>query len=288
MMHTILKLLRHAFLPHQENNYRAKVLHHDSLTYIMGLLMVTALIFRASYTTSFHRVLGASLNIQTQVLLADTNKERAQRGLGPLTLNQQLSEAAVDKASDMFARDYWNHYSPTGTSPWYFFTKNDYHYLYAGENLAKDFTDSSEVVRAWMQSTKHRDNILNSEYTEIGFAVEEGILQGKPTVLVVQLLATPDPTYVPDSNSVAQKKPNVLNAHSTAPSVQKTKFINTAIWGRNAILFILALLISALAIDMYVFEKQKLYRTTGKSVIHIIFLCVVIIGIVVINTGAII
>ena len=287
MMHSFTKFLRHAFLPHQENNYRAKVLHHDSLTYIMGLLLVTALIFRTSATTSFHKVLGASLNIQTQALLADTNKERAQYGLNALTTNKQLSEAAADKARDMFAHDYWNHYSPTGTSPWYFFTKHNYRYVYAGENLAKDFSDSPKVIQAWMQSTKHRENILRPEYTEIGFAVEEGMLQGKPTVLVVQLLATPDPSYVSTANSPPQPKSNVLNAHS-APSVQKTKLINTAVWGRNAMLFILAILISALAIDMYIFEKQKMYRSTGKSMYHIIFLFVVIVGIVVINTGAII
>ncbi|PJE62588.1 hypothetical protein COU88_04175 [Candidatus Roizmanbacteria bacterium CG10_big_fil_rev_8_21_14_0_10_39_6] len=287
MMHSFTKFLRHAFLPHQENNYRAKVLHHDSLTYIMGLLLVTALIFRTSATTSFHKVLGASLNIQTQALLADTNKERAQYGLNALTINKQLSEAAADKARDMFAHDYWNHYSPTGTSPWYFFTKHNYRYVYAGENLAKDFSDSPKVIQAWMQSTKHRENILRPEYTEIGFAVEEGMLQGKPTVLVVQLLATPDPSYVSTANSPPQPKSNVLNAYN-APSVQKTKLINTAIWGRNAMLFILAILISALAIDMYIFEKQKMYRSTGKSMYHIIFLFVVIVGIVVINTGAII
>ncbi|MCR4329743.1 MAG: CAP domain-containing protein [Candidatus Roizmanbacteria bacterium] len=287
MMRSIMKYLKHVFLPHQGNNYRAKVLHHDSLTYIMGLLLITVLIFRTSATTSFHKVLGASLNIQTQALLLDTNKERAQNGLGALTLNKQLSEAAADKAHDMFAHDYWNHYSPTGTSPWYFFTKHDYHYLYAGENLAKDFSDSSKVVHAWMQSPKHRENILRSEYTEIGFAVEEGILQGKPTVLVVQLLATPDPSYVPIKDTAPQQKSNALNAYS-APSVQKTKLINTAVWGRNAMLFVLAVLISALAIDMYIFEKQKMYRSTGKSVFHIIFLFVVIVGIFVINTGAII
>lgn len=287
MMHSFTKFLRHAFLPHQENNYRAKVLHHDSLTYIMGLLLVTALIFRTSATTSFHKVLGASLNIQTQALLADTNKERAQYGLNALTTNKQLSEAAADKARDMFAHDYWNHYSPTGTSPWYFFTKHNYRYVYAGENLAKDFSDSPKVIQAWMQSTKHRENILRPEYTEIGFAVEEGMLQGKPTVLVVQLLATPDPSYVSTANSPPQPKSNVLNAYN-APSVQKTKLINTAVWGRNAMLFILAILISALAIDMYIFEKQKMYRSTGKSMYHIIFLFVVIVGIVVINTGAII
>jgi len=286
-MHGLTKFLKHAFLPHQGNNYRAKVLHHDSLTYIMGLLLITILIFRTTANTSFHRVLGASLNIQTQVLLADTNKERAHYGLNPLTLNKKLSEAAADKAHDMFAHDYWNHYSPTGTSPWYFFTKNDYHYLYAGENLAKDFSDSAKVVQAWMQSTKHRENILRSEYTEIGFAVEEGVLQGKPTVLVVQLLATPDPSYVPDTNASTQQKSNVLNATS-APSVQKAKLINTAVWGRNAMLFILTILICALAIDMYIFERQKMYRSTGKSVFHIVFLFVVIIGIVVINTGTII
>lgn len=288
MFCSLKKHLRNLFVPHQSNNYRAKILQHDTLTYIMGVFLVVALVFRTSGTSSFHHVLGASLHIQTQTLLEDTNKERVDRGLKPLSLNKTLSEAAADKANDMFAHNYWNHYSPTGTSPWYFFNKHEYQYTFAGENLAKDFTDSANVVQAWMQSAKHRENILRPEYTEIGFAIEEGVLQGKPTVLVVQLLATPDPTYRAPATQLIDKESNVLPAHQQLPAISHQPLINTASWGRSTIIVMLAVLICSLSIDMYIFERRKLYRSTGKSTVHILFLFIVIIGIIVINTGTII
>ncbi|HYD91953.1 MAG TPA: CAP domain-containing protein, partial [Flavobacterium sp.] len=45
---------------------------------------------------------------------------------------------------------------------------------YAGENLALQYTSSEEVQKAWMASPKHRANILNPNYEDVGYAIASG------------------------------------------------------------------------------------------------------------------
>lgn len=72
--------------------------------------------------------------------------------------------------------------------------KVDYQYAYAGENLAKNFTTADAATTAWMASPKHRANILSSHYSDVGYAVVDGTLDGKHTTLIVSLFATPATT----------------------------------------------------------------------------------------------
>ena len=103
------------------------------------------------------------------IALANTSREKA--GLTPLSANRALTEAAQAKANDMLKNDYFAHTSPTGVDPWYWIKKEGYQYKAAGENLAINFTSAKEQHSAWMNSSSHRDNILNGRYQEIGVAV---------------------------------------------------------------------------------------------------------------------
>lgn len=120
-----------------------------------------------------------------------TNTKRTTNSLGSLTESDLLDKAARQKLADMFANNYWEHISPTGVQAWDFMKKVGYSYQYAGENLAKGYHDSTSTVNAWMDSTTHRENILNTNYSEIGVATGSGKLDGKPVTLVVQLFGKP-------------------------------------------------------------------------------------------------
>jgi len=120
-----------------------------------------------------------------------TNQERANLVLPLLKRNPILDQAAQLKANDMAVNGYFAHNSPTGITPWYWFGQVGYLFTYAGENLAVHFSDSDEVVSAWMASPTHRANIVNSNYTEIGIGTARGIYQGYETVFVVQLFGRP-------------------------------------------------------------------------------------------------
>jgi hypothetical protein len=91
----------------------------------------------------------------------------------------------------MFAEQYWAHVSPSGIQPWKWFGDVGYNYSFAGENLAKNYPTSQATVDAWMNSPTHRENILNKEYTDVGFAVMDGVLNGQNTTLVVALYGAP-------------------------------------------------------------------------------------------------
>jgi hypothetical protein len=131
-------------------------------------------------------VLGRSTDITTVSLLQQTNQERLGHGENVLALNNQLSSAAQAKAEDMVARNYWSHKTPDGREPWTFVDKTDYKYGSAGENLAYGFSTGSATMSAWMNSPEHRSNILENNYSDVGFGVVSAKnFQGSGAVTVV-------------------------------------------------------------------------------------------------------
>lgn len=158
-----------------------------------GMLALTLLTFVGA---NLHAVLWQSSRwlvstVLPAVVIDMTNDERADIAAAPLRRSAVLDEAARLKAQHMAKNEYFSHYAPDGTSPWYWFDTAGYSYAHAGENLAIHFTDSSEVVGAWMNSPTHRANIVNGVFTEIGVGTAKGEYEGYDTVYVVQLFGTP-------------------------------------------------------------------------------------------------
>ncbi|MCD4694519.1 CAP domain-containing protein [bacterium] len=119
-----------------------------------------------------------------------TNQERLNNNLEKLDFNPKLKKAAYAKAKFLLNNQIFTHNtSEKKFSDW---IKNvDYEYSFVGENLAINFTENEEVVRAWMESKGHRENILSEDYTEIGVSVLEGEYDGHSTYLIVQIFGTP-------------------------------------------------------------------------------------------------
>lgn len=183
-------MLHKLFLP--KSKKRSPILSIEML--FLANVIVVLLIFSRIASLKNHdlHILGFATDINTAALLEKTNFQRQQNGLSALSYNNVLSNAAYQKAQDMFTDDYWAHVAPDGKTPWDFIIQNGYKYSYAGENLAKDFNKSGGVVSAWMNSPSHRANILNPNYTEVGFAVVNGNLSGEETTLVVQMFGQPE------------------------------------------------------------------------------------------------
>lgn len=136
-----------------------------------------------------------------------TNIARAQNGALPaLTENSALNLDAQMKLNDMFAKQYFEHESPTKVGPADLARAVGYEYIVVGENLALgDFGGDLGVVTAWMNSTGHRANILNTHYQEIGVAVGKGMYKGYETWLAVQSFGMPvSACPVIDANLKAQ------------------------------------------------------------------------------------
>lgn len=107
---------------------------------------------------------------EKQQAFALLNQDRAANGLPALTLNSKLTSLADAYAADMIKRGYFSHYNPEGQSPFDRMNNAGISYKTAGENLAIN-TNVSAAEAAFMKSSGHRANILNSSYTDVGIGV---------------------------------------------------------------------------------------------------------------------
>ncbi|MEL3962935.1 SafA/ExsA family spore coat assembly protein [Lysinibacillus endophyticus] len=96
------------------------------------------------------------------------NVERAKVGLPALKNDWELARVAEHKSQDMATKKYFDHTSPTYGSPFTMLKNYGISYRSAGENIAQGQRSAAEVVNAWMNSSGHRANILNKNYTHIG------------------------------------------------------------------------------------------------------------------------
>lgn len=311
MNHTMYRriryLLRHYFVPHESNNWRAKSLHPHFLVFYIALLLFVQVHF--GYPGVSGSVLGYATGISAERLLELVNEQRTKSGIPALSPSAELTQAAIGKAGDMFAKNYWAHISPTGETPWAFITHAGYQYIYAGENLAKSFNTSEEVVAAWMNSPAHRANILKPEYSEIGFAIQNGRLRGEETTLVVQELgartsAAPiaktapvdiQPTAVPlEIALVEEVQPTAVQPEPTRREVpdgtsRSIILSDTSVGSNNTpnvvsqgqwlpfgttktlSLVIAETLLLLLCLDAVYIWRHRAVRTTGHTWSHIVF-----------------
>lgn len=306
-MRKLFNFFHYLMVPREDNNYRAKALHADFLTAYLLIALGVALVFKNGVGGSTGNVLGFATDITIEKLFQLTNQERQKSGLPLLTYNEKLAEAARKKGADMFAKNYWAHYSPEGTAPWDFIHNAGYQYEYAGENLAKNFMFSQGVVDAWMNSPTHKENLLRKEYSDVGFAVVNGVLNGEETTLVVQEFGKPLATVAVNSKVSAEE--NTLPAAKPAEeSVQKAPeqiVVNTApaagqeatvlangisrpkinilpaYLNMNIVFF--AFLLLTLAVDFYFAMKLKVVRVSGRNITHFMFIGFIFAGLLLIT-----
>jgi len=287
-MKQIIDTVHHFFVPRHTNNFNAKLLHHDFLT----IYLIVAILFGAGikHMQQTGNILGYATDVTVQKLYELTNIERGRNNINNLNYNEELAEAARRKAEDMFAQDYWAHYGPKGETPWQFILASGYQYEYAGENLAKNFMFSDGVMKAWLDSTTHRDNLLRKEYADVGFAVVNGVLNGEETTLVVQMFGKPlyandtVAAETPKTETVVAQKPIVSEVLAYDATPQNSSFFGTYL---NINIVFFAILMIALMLDFYFAAKLNLIRVRGKNLIHFMFIGFIAIGAFIIIQGSI-
>lgn len=320
-MQSVKEWFHHYFIPRESNNHRAGILHHRSLFILIAAILLSQ-VFMTLGERKYPAVLGISYSITPEELLTLTNQKRQDAGLPPLKMNSELANAAAGKAQDMFIKNYWAHVSPDGVTPWVFIKGAGYEYMYAGENLARGFTTATDVMNAWMASPGHRENILSKNYSDIGFAIKSGTLTGDDTVLVVEefgsrasdiaqrdtsvaaagepipvsitpvpktqgAVTIPTPTQGPEPTAVfkpVMPQPAIEHAPLVA-SVNNQPLINTKSVTRNISLFLIALLIIVLSLDLWVVEKRNIVRAVAHNADHIIFLTLIFIAVILFSSG---
>lgn len=290
--------LRHFFLPHPETHKKAHLLSFKAL--IIYILFFLLLQFGLGTLSRVRPdILGISSALNQQDLIRLTNEERAKSGLPALLEDGRLSAAAAAKAQNMFAENYWAHFSPSGKDPWGFINGAGYKFTYAGENLARNFYNSPDVVNAWMASPTHKDNILNSHYRNIGIAIVEGKLDGQDTILVVQEFGTPvesialAPTIqaapVPSKTPVSSPSDSPVStsaplAQASIPVVNLPIVASEQIKANQGIDGYLALryiglgflfgLFLLILVDLYILRRRAVTRLAGRHLPHLAIITV--------------
>lgn len=281
------------FLPHSHNNHKAKILWPRSILILIGLfIMGKSFIDMTIYLKP--GVLGYASQIDPEKVIELTNIQRQNAGLDVVKENKELDAAALAKASDMFAKGYWAHVSPTGTEPWYFITQAGYKYQHAGENLARDFSNPKDIVAAWMASPTHKQNLLDSRYQDIGVAVMDGYINGVETTIVVQMFGTIPKTTpkITASNTVIPQVPlaqAVDKAQSRVLTDTKNLIPESGLspldLSRSWSLAFVILVLFALSMDWIFVFRYNIIRISGKTWAHLTYFAAIAAIIIIIRQG---
>ena len=299
----ILRFLRHLFLPHESNNQKAKILHSSSLI-LISLILILYQVVLTLLPRVGPKILGYAANISPDEVIRLTNEKRAQNGLVPLSTNSVLSQAAQAKGADMLNKGYWAHVAPDGTQPWKFFIDFGYKYRYAGENLARDFSNPASAVDAWMNSPSHKENLLSPKYKEIGVAVVEGNLAGADTTIIVQFFGTKYSDVLP-AVPLAENQPATAATTSpilspiavfltpaptstptnlaTAAGILISPFKST----QKVSLIVVGLLLAVLVLDALIVSRRRIARIGGRTFAHLAFLGMILVIALILKAGQI-
>lgn len=283
--HKQKKKIRHHFLPCPVTKKRATLLHHNFFWLYGSIFLFFLVLINASKTIA-PGVLGYASDIKVSELLKKTNEYRKQNGKKELVLNEKLSKAALEKAKYMFEKDFWAHTAPDGTEPWYFVLNQGYDYAFAGENLARNFNSSTEVVEAWIKSSSHRENLVSDNYDEVGFGVVNGVLNGYETTLVVQFFGKPRNMANISTKQDEEKyilSLNEKNGESVILSNSESSMVYDISDIFKYLAFsILGFVIALFFFDVYYSKKHGIDKFTGHTSAHLMMLLAVFISLVVI------
>ncbi len=291
-------VLHNWFLPHKDTHNKAHLISWQALFFYVCLFIFLQVGFSIiSYTKP--GVLGISANLENldqKKIIELTNTERQKLGLSPVSENEELDKAASAKADNMFTENYWAHFAPSGKSPWDFILGAGYRFTFAGENLAKNFYSSDDVVKAWMNSPSHRENLLNSKYKDIGIAVKMGVLNGQNTVLVVQEFGTTQNIANKPAVNVSGKQVAVPNEDFSKPvlfasvsqyNLNTKPLLDPYLFFKYAGISLVSFMVLLLAVDILVLYKRGVLRISSHYMAHMSILSISAVSIITSHQGSI-
>ena len=136
----------------------------------LGLLLLAVFVLLAAlvavpgtaFAANTKTVSGTFRFGDAQSVLTLVNKQRSSYGRSSLVMTKELTDVAMMRAAELAVK--FSHTRPNGQ---YFPAVVPYNYA-VGENIANGQTTPSVVMTDWMNSTGHRENILDSQFSYIG------------------------------------------------------------------------------------------------------------------------
>ena len=117
---------------------------------------------------------------RADLLIAVNNARKVARKCGAtsyaavpaLVANTKLHTAAQGHAASMASKNFFSHTGLDGKNPFDRMTAAGYVFSYAGENIAAGNSTVTATMTQWLSSPGHCANIMNKNYTEIGFGYD--------------------------------------------------------------------------------------------------------------------
>jgi len=98
------------------------------------------------------------------------NEERRKVGARNLRLNSKLNAACRVHTADMSRHKFKSHRGSDGSTFQQRAARQGYSWSGLGENVAETYKNTRAAMSGWMASSGHRNNILNTQWTEMGYA----------------------------------------------------------------------------------------------------------------------
>lgn len=136
-------------------------------------------------------ILGAQ-TFNAADIVTYVNIEREKRGIVPLRINTILTKAAQKRADVILKYQNFSHQDPyenielASVVPEF-----GYHYMYASENIGMGGISGDDFVKGFMNSTSHRENLLNKDLVDTGIALVTGQYQNYYVNIAVEIFAIP-------------------------------------------------------------------------------------------------
>jgi uncharacterized protein YkwD len=138
---------------------------------LVAFVTASAVAPQAAAPSAERLVRAARLEDQVAVRV---NLVRRRHGLAPLDESGGLAGAARRHSRDMAVKGYFEHDSASGTAFWRrierTYASSGYGRWEVGENIAWNTARATavDIVRQWMASPAHRENILSGAWRELG------------------------------------------------------------------------------------------------------------------------
>ena len=152
-----------------------------------------------------------------KALLEAHNRIREDAKLSPLTLDPKLNAAALVQANDMAEHEMMSHQGTDDSTFNQRIDRQGYRYKSAAENVACGQRSVPQVMKSWMISPHHKENILGP-YAQVGFAVVQD-KEGRPYWCAD--FATPWPKL--DPKKAAREVIDTLNQEREAAGLEPLK-----------------------------------------------------------------
>lgn len=157
----------------------------DGTEVLVNEEITTDVVDKTKYEASYSDLLPAAkenrelYRSEINEVLNIVNAYRAEGGLEPLILNEELTVIACARAEEIAWSGNHNHIRPNFKSCFSLMTENGFSKGTAGENLGWGFNEPQEVCEAWKASETHYENIMKDDFTQTGIGVAKDPKNGK-------------------------------------------------------------------------------------------------------------